>query len=86
MTVNDETTGRFEVVESGTRYRVRDHITGGFLRFSYDRNAIPFADENNAALWGNFYSARGFAQKMARYHADPISNKRRSSRNQPTQG
>lgn len=65
---NDETTGRFEITQEGSRYMVRDRETGQPVRFSYDRDQIPFADERSASRWGNFYAARGFAQKLARFH------------------
>lgn len=66
--INDETTGRFYVIEVDGRYMVRERETNRPVRFSFDRKAIPFADYETAARWGNFYSARGFAQKLSRLH------------------
>lgn len=70
MTDQDETTGRFAVVETKLGfYRVIDTRDDLPLRFSYDTARIPHANGiRPAAEWLNYYSARGFAQKMARLH------------------
>lgn len=68
MTTNDDTTGRFEVTAECGGYRVRDRASGKALRFSYDRKSLPLTSDDLAPVWQNFYSARGFAQKMSRLH------------------
>jgi hypothetical protein len=69
MIINDDTTGRFEVTEDRGRFMVRDLASQKPVRYSYDREAIPFASEQAATRWQNFYCARGFAQKLAALHA-----------------
>ncbi len=59
-------TPRFRVVraESG-RYRVEDRDNGHFLRYSYSTPPLYGSPARPADEWGNYYSARGFCQKMA---------------------
>ena len=51
---------RFTVVEnSNKKYMVLDNQEGSFVRFGY--NNPPLYGEQE---WNNYYSARGFAQKL----------------------
>jgi hypothetical protein len=70
MIEQDETTGRFAVVETKRgAYRVVDTVVDTPLLFSYDVTRIPHASTvRPPAEWRNYYCARGFAQKMSALH------------------
>jgi len=62
----DKATIRFAVIEKDGKYQVIDTVTGKSLRFSYDRETIP--TNGQPTFWNNYYSALGFAKKMAVHH------------------
>jgi hypothetical protein len=55
--------GRFEILEIGTRYAVREIATGKFLRYSY-QTPLYESQTRPRSLWGNFYSVKGFCQTL----------------------
>lgn len=57
---------RFEVVEmNGGKYKVMEVDTGSFVRFGYNNPPLFETHEKPAAVWNNYYSARGFADKLS---------------------
>lgn len=55
---------RFEVITKETGYKVRDIVTGKFVGYSYGKPLYENEGHNLCFVWSNYYSARGFAQKM----------------------
>jgi len=60
---------RFEVVTSEVaphtiRYFVRDTHTGQFVVYSYSNPPTYETPMLPRSEWGNYYAARGFAQKL----------------------
>lgn len=61
---------RFEVVENHRgKYHVRDTNTGQDLRFGFNVPPLYGTILKPAAEWNNYYSARGFSQRMERLQA-----------------
>lgn len=57
---------RFEVLESETgNYKVFDNVANRFVRYSYSKPPLYSTLENPGTVWQNYYSARGFSQKLA---------------------
>ena len=68
-------TERFIVTEHNGKFRVRDMQNGVDLRFGYNNPPLYATALAPADEWGNYYSARGFAQKMA-VKNDPLTWRR----------
>lgn len=67
--MQDETTGRFSVVPARTgRYYVLDTITDLYVRYlgRADGDLSRHLTMEPETEWNNYYSARGYAQRLAR--------------------
>jgi len=58
MAIGNETE-RFEVIEVNGNYGVVDLLNGKRVAFGYNNPPLYGATE-----WGNYFSARGFCQKL----------------------
>lgn len=62
---------RFEVVDVETGHKVRDTLNGKYVAFSFSNPPLYEGEGHNAgSVWGNYYAARGFAQRLGAMQTD----------------
>lgn len=59
-------TERFIVVQrENGRYAVRDNRNDRYVRYGYNNPPLYASPRRSITEWDNYYSARGFCQKLA---------------------